>query len=1102
MKVGHACFASMRGLLIFALAAFTQLTGADLSNNPHQLMPHQHIVDGVVHTALDGCPIHVDPSGALLAELSPPIDMFAPDEPVATRAALVPVSAGTLPVLNSKAGSSKILYLDFDGHTVSGTYWNSYNNNNDIVAPPFSTDSDTSTFSASELTRIEEIWKRVAEDFRPFDVNVTTVDPGLSAFTAGGTALRVLISTDVDSGTNNQWYSGAGGVAYYNSFMWGTDTPVWVFENNLGNGNEKYVAEAVSHEIGHALNLAHDGTSSVGYYTGHGSGNTGWAPLMGVGYYERLSQWSKGEYPDANNTQDDLAIITSGGRLSYRTDDHGNSNGTATAMSMSGVNASASGIISTSSDIDAFSFTTGAGAVSFTITPFDYSDGKSNLDISATLYNSSGGVVATSNPSTELDASFSETLTAGNYYIHITGTGKGVANSTSGYSDYASLGQFSISGTVVPPDSDGDGFNDSADNCPNVSNPTQLDTDSDGQGDACDSDDDGDGVDDGSDCASLDGTKWTTTAYPDADADGVRNSTSGTTVACFGNTPPSGYTANANGLDNCPSVSNSDQANYDGDSQGDACDSDDDNDGVDDSSENDSTCPFRLNPDSDDDGIGDATDAEPCEPNDIQLGKEICAEWNGFLGDTSSSSGMINIMEVRRKGVQSASPAINATVTLYSLAGAAQGAVSFTLNTGQKQDVLVHELAGFTYNSYGLVCVVHDGNAGEVDGAMIHYNFRRSQYDFAIPMPFTMGKYGSQSVPFNMFHPGLAALAGEDDTDPDDLGLPVDPNRIANWLQVSYYPISGQTDTYYGVLSLYDSQGNLLSDGNGNNAQFNVTLAPGQRQDFNAHQFGTQYGLAILSPNSNSTDIPVALGNHRYYYRKSFAANTFDSAVRIDSYKPSPKAWIIPLDARSGTQSVVEVMNPNNFAVSATVEVYSESGTLRGSVALSTAQLPARGSYHVLAGDLLSANERGVAIVTATSGTVAALQMEYRRDSRGVLEVSSTAMGQRTGGVVLNGDYNVYISQTSEGLFMNPGATDQVITYDILGITGQALYSGVSVTVPAHGMVILNVNGYVSADTYGQLLLNVPAAGGSGTVVSLVQRIRAQDWLMALPIRE
>ena len=69
---------------------------------------------------------------------------------------------GQLPILNSSpAISNKVIYLDFDGQKVIGTSWNS---GNLINALP-------STKNANDIITI---WKRISEDYRPFDVNVTT----------------------------------------------------------------------------------------------------------------------------------------------------------------------------------------------------------------------------------------------------------------------------------------------------------------------------------------------------------------------------------------------------------------------------------------------------------------------------------------------------------------------------------------------------------------------------------------------------------------------------------------------------------------------------------------------------------------------------------------------------------------------------------------------------------------------------------------------------------------------------------------------------------------------------------------------------------------
>lgn len=351
-------------------------------------------------------------------------------------------------LLHSNPGASHTIYLDFNGHTTSGTYWNSgFNGGADFVTPAFDIDGNAANFSNTELTRIQDIWQRVAEDFMPFDVNVTTQDPGTNALIKSGGGDTTWGVRVVIGGSSYDWYgAGAGGVAYLNSFNWSNDTPTFVFEDQLGNGYAKYTAEAVSHEVGHTLGLSHDGRTSPSesYYAGHGSGVTGWAPIMGVGYYENLTQWSKGEYLNANNTQDDLAIITGSNGFGYRTDDNGNNNGSASTLSVVTTTVNDSGIIERNTDVDVFTFSIQAGTINLTINPADLGP---NLDILAELYDSSGNLIASSNSSSLLSASINLSVSSGQYYLHISGTGNGDPLGT-GYTDYGSLGQYQISGTV------------------------------------------------------------------------------------------------------------------------------------------------------------------------------------------------------------------------------------------------------------------------------------------------------------------------------------------------------------------------------------------------------------------------------------------------------------------------------------------------------------------------------------------------------------------------------------------------------------------------------------------------------------------------------
>ncbi|WP_405063069.1 PPC domain-containing protein [Kribbella sp. NBC_01505] len=354
------------------------------------------------------------------------------------------VAAATGPAfeLHSKPGSNRVIYLDFDGHTITGTAWNTGGKPATVNVTPYDTDGNTGNWSTAEQDVVRDVWARVAEDYAPFDVDVTTQAPAESAITRSG-------SSDQQFGTRvvidpTTWYQsgcGCGGVAYVgvydNTSQHAYYQPALVFTRGVGTG-AKNIAEAAAHEAGHNVGLSHDGTASVGYYSGHGA----WAPIMGVGYSKAISQWSKGEYTGANNKEDDFTVIGQNG-LALRADDHGNATTNATALTLG---TAVSGVYASDSDVDVFKINLAAGTFNFAATS------GGDVDIKLQLLDSAGNVVVTADPAagqsnsatpTGLSASISRQVAAGSYYLRVDNVGYGNPLNT-GYSTYGSRGAYTV----------------------------------------------------------------------------------------------------------------------------------------------------------------------------------------------------------------------------------------------------------------------------------------------------------------------------------------------------------------------------------------------------------------------------------------------------------------------------------------------------------------------------------------------------------------------------------------------------------------------------------------------------------------------------------
>ena len=339
-----------------------------------------------------------------------------------------------VPLLNSYPSATATIYLDFDGQLVSGTSWNW---NGDINA-------QAAALSPGGIT---EIFKRVSEDFRIFDINVTT-DSSVYRAAPAAKRIRVIITP------TDYWYGAAGGISFIGSFTWGDDTPAWVFSQALNN-NVKFIAEACSHETGHTLGLQHQSTydaycnKTAEYAGGQGNGEIGWAPIMGVGYYKNLTTWYNGKSAvGCSSFQNDIDRIATSNGFGLRPDEIGDDISSAADIAIEGTGFTATGIINSENDRDVFSILLPAKLnLRLVASPENVGNANSgaDVDIRISLLSANADTIAKYNPSELLNAAFDTVLDEGKYYIAV----EGVANTN--LIDYGSVGHYALLGSINTP---------------------------------------------------------------------------------------------------------------------------------------------------------------------------------------------------------------------------------------------------------------------------------------------------------------------------------------------------------------------------------------------------------------------------------------------------------------------------------------------------------------------------------------------------------------------------------------------------------------------------------------------------------------------------
>ena len=381
----------------------------------------------------------IDPNSILCFELPK-----APNEEVSAESlAKIPLgmTEAIARKLESRPGATNTVLLDSWGGTFQGGAWN---NGRAINYTPYSHDDNANSLSTVDINYIWLAWAEMAEDYADFDVNVTT-DVSVFEATPPANRSRVIATTTC------AWFSncGAGGVAFVGVF---NDSDEYRKTAWTWNSSPDSVGMTHSHEAGHQMGLSHDGTGQRGYYGGHGS----WGPIMGAPFGKQYVQWSKGEYPGANNTENDLSILTR--TLGQRPDDVGDAPESANQLvATEGTNYTITpdGL---TPDKDVFAFTLGASQeVSIDVEPTLSAGNESraaNGAFNVTLADSAGSVISSIKSSDNSPLrpdtntfSHKSVLNSGTYYLTVEAVSPD-SSWSSGFGEYGHGGEYRLTAVL------------------------------------------------------------------------------------------------------------------------------------------------------------------------------------------------------------------------------------------------------------------------------------------------------------------------------------------------------------------------------------------------------------------------------------------------------------------------------------------------------------------------------------------------------------------------------------------------------------------------------------------------------------------------------